>query len=1505
MKQEHHQFGANTFGKGANSDLDPEYLGSEDRGQYMYLENGRCYDVKGNNYSVTKIKGEEELNDSNQGADFKCIAAAFIFDYRVTFWAPESSGVPFIMIDGIVMAQHPDLGFNVNYPIQWDKNESCVGGEIFITDDNQAPLIFNIGDIISNYNAGNDKYFGSFDIDNFSVNLSAPVDKMVFQELVDSTDGLPVGNYTYSFRYVNAGGDRTNWTPETPAIGVPNNKRLGSDLMYHATTTGSAPDVTVPTPYGIKLKFRVTNIQNYESIEIRRRSWNSNVGAQFTPPGEIIGRISLSPGEISVKEFVDGDDAFDDVETVPDDEDVSQSQFIERAKAIRYYSKRLVLMNIRSSTKELDANVTIDDDNKFIKRDIGQEGHKDAYHQTYHRSYQCGERYSFAIAAFDGLAGVSFAFEDPNLKNITVPNRRDNYDTNGGYQNANLDYVSPVSCSNIDNSVTDTFEVFSMDEMQAKTNTCDFKNILREGGKFESVLLNDCDESPFDYGGFKEEGKVFADYSPYKPTYNNKSEDTWNYRVNTFVQGGRSGDPERDYQPQGFGPGYRTTGFMIDSVQNLPNWVKSFTIARSDRADRVLMQGLGMYNLIEGELEGDFSKEDNESNKDKNQMWFISPDIQYGRVNASVIDSIGSNDLYDAQMVAPLGFFSEVYNHWNDLDNARKDRLIDFISYARVYDDTNIHDFTPISDVGYDKYYNNLDSNPNVGDAGPTGTTSPFDSYDGNKLFGIRGLSQVTSGRSTFYSLNLKNNIYRYKNSFYGVDIEAPDYGDTGIIDTYQGTSWGRCWFEPWYMVNIVNDNAQVDDSNVNNYKDTGTYIKIESIIGNGNGSSISLDLVDERWQDCARGIFGSPAFGSEESYVYIEDTNGVRRPWMDVTHESSATITSIVNDITTNGSYNNSEGVDVYGVYRVSAINETDVTLHFDINGSYVPEDTFIYVQYDNRRPIEVYGGDTYIHEHIGCPIDKEANEESSIDANFAMGIGMPMMRYFITDRHYVPRNSSNPGSNVQDSRVLGDKKMCFMSHIRQMAVMFTAETPAPIHYPYSAGSDEFSVNEHFFPDVNYVMRPMKYNDDSFAGGDLDVIYTQDNNIYPGYADDYGAEYKIWKYGGFKFLPSYNQDYESDGILKYVSKPRFGYEEQTHYCTGIVWSAKRDTSQQDAPGLKTFPSENFMEISDDQGRINRAYDATTDRGDNLYAITDRGVCLLVTEKDTLTDANAGSVGYMSSDLFIARELWIDKNIGMPGEHWRSAAEGSALYMGEGGARRIETLFFTNGDSVFRMSNNSLTDIGRLDFYSELQNSLPFINTNGYSHRIAAYYDEKWNEYVLQHQYKPSKESEILERSLVFGQSINAWNGQFDFRFDNYAQGKNEVYGYRDGKEFILDRGYIINGQPIEFALTVAFSNSQAFEKEFIRIKTMGDKPERIEFLDREDDIMCKLEEATQGQLYLKDYDGWEQFIPRKDASYDSTRKRVQDRLLKYKIIHTFEDEFNVKNIIVQYKILK
>ena len=176
-----------TFNIGIDKDSVPEMT---EQGYYVdacNMEDANA--VSGAGKGLSKIGGELPLYIQNtqytanageltpiyfpiiDANNWLCIGVGDVNDHVVEFWVYNGTntqvlGTTIIRIDGIIMCYTDKMGLLPQYPLQLDVNDSCVGGEIFITDYNIHPYIFNIQDIIDNYysSPATEAYFSNFNI---------------------------------------------------------------------------------------------------------------------------------------------------------------------------------------------------------------------------------------------------------------------------------------------------------------------------------------------------------------------------------------------------------------------------------------------------------------------------------------------------------------------------------------------------------------------------------------------------------------------------------------------------------------------------------------------------------------------------------------------------------------------------------------------------------------------------------------------------------------------------------------------------------------------------------------------------------------------------------------------------------------------------------------------------------------------------------------------------------------------------------------------------------------------------------------------------------------------------------------------------------------------------------------------------------------------------------------------------------------------------------------------
>lgn len=1478
MNQEHGGVDKKTFSEGASHDLSPELLGGSNKGVYYDSINGRITSVRGNTGDWEKIFGEELVWDNSSPGDWFCLVSASINDDIFELWVDKGNVYPnFIVINGVIMGSSDKMPWSYSHPIQFDTNESCVGGEIFITDHNSFPCIFNIQDIKDNFTASTGKYFLLFNLDLYSTNLSTPLDIIVFDGLIDvgSGGGVPAGSYQYSFRYVNASGDRTNFGPNTPAIPVVTRYTQGSPIHPYSFVNTTQADASIKTKFGVKLRFRVTNQSDYEYIEIRRISYNSGSGVDTVPLGDIIGKISIQPGEISVRTFIDPVNSNSFIALTEEDE-VGNSMLIARAKSVRYFDKRQVLMNYSTIPKDEGATFKEYNGKKIFPmvEKLGKAGHVDPKNHAYKKNYMSNDKYSFSVSLFDGVGGYGFAIEDNALKNVTVPSRRHALTgdslafSNGG----------GVTAANVNSVVGPTYELFDHTDAVRKTELNAFRNISKKGKKTNSVINN------YGRSGYTGTGKAEdIGYLPYRPTGPGDPYENFDYNVNIQAYPTDSFGSYSAIQNKAFGLNYHTKGFVLGGLEDVPSWAKSFSILRSNRAKRVVCQGLAMYAISPADY--GLVWNDELAGKSKNKMWFHSPDIDSGLIPSSVIEDMKmSPNSYKVQFVSPLGFFSEVYNF--DYKVGARDQLIDMMSYARVISDDGSINTGEDPSMGTSNHvtYNRYRNTSNAAGGGF------FDVAEaGDRLNTLTGLNLKQEGRGSYFELSLSEDIYNINNTG---GSGNRDFNDQGMKD----------WTEPFYIVNIIQEGVEVPDLDVNSYYSTGHYQKIDSIIGIGTGSAgQSFELVDERWEDCIPATSAGTFVPGTEKYVYLVK-DGIERVFLNVDYLTTTQVSVIINSINTTGSYTTPLGMVITGIYTHTEVNGV-FYINFDYSGTVPLLNEKIHVRYDNTAPIKFYGGDTVVAENTFAPIDKETDISGNPkNTQFPFGIGFPYRGYALNPGHYVFK-----GGGWILNEEIQDKDQLTLGYIRQMCMMYCAESSTPSNY---------SVNGvypgQYLPAVNYVMRPNNIKDNKFDGGNLDEI-ADSNDMQREYFDDYPSEYLYWKWGGLRFIQNQNLDYVHNGPKKYFSKPKFGFVEKVDFPTGVAWSLPRAVNQQDSPGLKTFLASNIYLAQDDSGEIKKAWDArVSSAGSNLYAICESGTVLFLTKKSILTNINGNDLAVTSSGEFISDEVWISRSIGSNGEMWKGIAEGSVARRGDVGNVEFDTLFIPNEHSVYRLSENVLKEILTDNYRTRLQPSLFAFNTGiGYTgsplFEMNGHYNRINNEYWLELQdLTIDQGSDSVNRVFVYDNRTDRFIGTFEYDFDRYVLHQEANYGFREGKMFKLETGFEINSKSITSKLTAFSAPEFGKEKEFISVEVFTGprgtmKPSSIVFKDDQQNQLCVLDNATFGARYLKQYDGWWNQIPRKVVSKD----RVQYRLIFFDIFHTFDEPFKISGVDLKFKILK
>jgi hypothetical protein len=1716
MKTQHHPSETRTFFKGANVDLSLELFVAGLEGQYLDAFNMRPSSAKGNKGGAEKISGEELLYEAG---DTSCVAvygggalpngfenmASMEINYHIVeFWANRNPVIPpFIRIDGIIVASHPDLPLRTAFPIQVDKNENCVGGEFFSTDHDTPPILLNVKDLLINGGVDvgdeegdcSEKYFGDFEINRWTVNLDVQLDQMRFialdqgnigvYDVVYGANGLVGGSYQYTFRYVTADGDRTRMAPITPTIPVPRVFSATSTAYPYSRTFGT--DIGEDTGNGIHLRFRITNTLDYDYVEIIRIPFNAGEALNFSPAPEIIGVFDIPNNtELMVVNILDYGPDPESIEPMEEDEITNLMAGVQAAKSLRYFGRRLELFNVTYASRDTLNTITFKDPvtPMFpVTAHLGKAGHADPWNTTYRRSRQHDEYYGNGLVLWDAFGNYTFAqdivgFENHRMPQNKAPMPQDN-------QNNSLGVV-PTPTMDMTGTLSVCYDFFDMHDAVYKDSGCELKHFCGTehdmgtngeqrafafaniGFPIPGTLLNEIQGGTNTLPGWLNCDNVGGEanwliipaggppavcswylgtikraheipYSVFHPinefdTNNGLAESDHNYPPNVRVLTD-GGVPHQDYteefKPEGFSPDYFSLGMAFKGLETWPDWAVGFSLVRTPPAGRVVAEGMSMYKINPALFDTNGFGSIYGVSKEKYELWTHFTDIDTGLSEGDVIADVNANPhLYAVQLFQPVGFFSE---HWNNLwwcnTAASRHRKLDIAVYPRIH-----HDIGQINagegnigfngHVGFGKWRN--DSQPPwTNQNGIPGNVEPV---PGSRLlyeFDLNSGAISTEVDGTRAG-SLESGVSRYKITLPLAQQRIYDNATIGGggQDGRHFDNEVKNWHEPFYMIRIVRKNRSIDTSpNIRQFHDTGHFQKFSSIIGKGDSTlNQSFELVDERWEDCCPDLDGGTIYYNRDAFVYLRDDSLSERAWLNVTNMSQVVIDALNATITADG-FVVHNGIEVYGLFTHE--NTTDgrwVNLKFDYQ--VVPDDTYVIVRYDNTIPIRNFDGDKTVGENVFSPIDRECGSfPQDVGDQFTMNVGFPYYTVQMNSRHLIARktfhNTQGPGGltvneEIQEANALQTDWM------RQMLVMYPTLTRTHLGYPHERRRTEDEVvanipREGFFPATHYIMRPNRWLPGgaptsrpgadarhNWAGRGYGLDFP--GHVLDPYFDDYPGEGTdednsgIWKWGGFRYEKLTNIDYSKVGqFRKFATRPSVGFVEQTKFCTRIIWSLPRDINVQDEPGLRTFYATNAYDIDDRQGEIKMGWSANSEKGDNLYAITDSGTCLLITDKRIISDLNATELMLAGTgdESYIAGEYWLSKNTGMNDEMYRSATE------------MDDALYFVNFESAYMFHNNALVNLGKIDYHYRVrtdyieqvaagyltkimsvydtlheevwfgisdncihvelgprENYEIFLNTDPYSAHIVVTESmgpgqegtvqlptasgSNWEsdricvsnlsenpitviypvalivqEFVLEPGEAScfTRDAEITQGAAYIGTTINAgcanealvyatkhekWVGKYGYRFDKYLSFDNKTYGFRDGETYELNKGEIIDGEEIVSYVEQVFNPLPGKDKEFIRVRastTKDVKPTSIVFFDEFDGTeICRLDAASFGQFYLKDYHGWEQLIPSKVLPPND---RVQGRNIIVRVVHEGPGDFVLNLLEVQYKPLK
>jgi hypothetical protein len=193
----------------------------------------------------------------------------------------------------------------------------------------------------------------------------------------------------------------------------------------------------------------------------------------------------------------------------------------------------------------------------------------------------------------------------------------------------------------------------------------------------------------------------------------------------------------------------------------------------------------------------------------------------------------------------------------------------------------------------------------------------------------------------------------------------------------------------------------------------------------------------------------------------------------------------------------------------------------------------------------------------------------------------------------------------------------------------------------------------------------------------------------------------------------------------------------------------------------------------------------------------------------------------------------------------------------------------------------------------------------GYESRLSGGFNVLTKEYIINASRAKFPNSNFS--TLIYGLQQQALQCQSTYNYDKYLYIGNKTYGMKDGKTFELGIGNQIDGENME-AYVTGLSDAQIYsDKEFIRIRVNSNsKPDKIFFYDSYQDYIndnySSVVDATSNAIAIKDYYGYECYIPRRIVP---PHYRQQGRVVLFKIVSTEDEDFLVTSTGVQYKQLK
>jgi len=1413
--------------------------------------------------------GVADIVDDTSG-DYTCLMSTSVNGNIIAIWASdkweESTPTP-----GIMTINDKVMLYSVNFPVRHDKkfdhdkNENCLGGEIYITDNNLPPMYFNIKDIIDSFYSGSPKYFEDFDYRDYIINLNNPLGVMVFTGLVNvgGGNGRPVGQNAYSYRAVSNDGDRTNWSIATPMIVIPRNYTENDSpdsLFKYTSTRGGIANESSRTAYAPKFRLRVDNFQGYNYIEVKRHSYSNGEGLGYSPPGYIIQRIPIVDNQFSVIEIVDSlSNETDNIVIAPDDDSLNATSVIRKAEAIRYIRNKVLLANIEYESVNLaDINLVYAQPygktGEPILKFLGEKGHRDPVNACYFKSDLNGEKESYSIILWNENLQRTFVIPIDDLDNFMFPDKRKNLNGWNGskpvsdYLNNLHKFVNPF------NGGSPMFNLPSQDTNEAEEV---FEVVLHS---WKSLVSNNYPSSD----EYKLKQRPLIGYTQVINITENSDSGSENYNVrNPISDNDTTKDYKRNYSPvneldrginspndtsawvnpgydfETYNPGgyqnhYQSLGLAIHGISGFPDWVKAFSIAKTKPANRVIAQGIAVFPLVEKgntiagytypvdvrfnlPIPGQNEPTEPDTPSDEGgtvinnrvkamgnvtvrpavkesakKLHIHIPDIESGYLSSEILNEIIRNPSnYKIQFVEPVGYYTEPFN--GDVGTVKNGdsplyslfgEKVDMVTYAKVQDEeemptcrAELLNSSPFSDR-YAHF------------AGSRYTRGDFLTALGGWLGGQPASAAGWKSVITNVSINTDNSEGK---TFLEVEVEDDVWLvlTTPFVKRSMDDDEVKEWQEHFYIINIVNDSAEIPASSTQEYLAPINFIKLDSKIGISAGlAHEEFDVVDERIED-----YKVVETTNEVNFVYVKKPNRDDLRFINITEiETLFPVDLIAIDSDIDNGTTTYCGKILNGKYKTGEnkviIDDTYSYTPSTINSNKLVKGDEVKIKYNTEKPISIFGGNImhndacFTYKHRECINEGRLPyvnvvPQSSFGSQFKLGIGFPTHTYKLSPKvkkHVFFDEMGTPDVQPDTEPV----NVIMLNYIRQWIILYTCQARTNLSYVYGK----------FFPNQGYIERPQSWESEKTV---------VENGIFSQYEDDYPNEKERWKLGGFGVmqLERTNLDFskfpEHDKLYARVS---FLQEDNIRYCTRFAWSQTRPIQNYGSPSLKTFRPFNYKDLADKAGDIHKIYISSDRYGDNVYAMCENDICLVLMRKATLSDAGGNILGTTSTSdsEFLSQEQWqnVGAKKGLQKLHkWTFTEDGN-------------TAFYANKNGVFAFNEESFgsgksTDISfgqreRLINYVEEQFGTLFLTTIANGKNIVdlecqgyGFFDNKFKEYGFNVKFP------IVDTTPY---RIQEWEGILTNYFD-ITQCQNILFEIRNNPAIITSEILVLvyNGQ--------------------------------------------------------------------------------------------------------------